>query len=142
MIFKLVYFSLRSLQFRYLFSYKSSADYAYTWSGIRAPLWLDQLLCVVEDVSGTHYLRNLFRQLTEERGTSECPLLWRLYLQFVAAFDSPTQVKHVFYKSLQQCPWVKVNDLFVSIIFLFLFNLGFLIYSSVKIKNVTVLYNQ
>uniref|UniRef100_A0A1B6MGW1 Protein NRDE2 homolog n=1 Tax=Graphocephala atropunctata TaxID=36148 RepID=A0A1B6MGW1_9HEMI len=58
-------------------------------------------------VGGSHYLKNLLRQLTSERTTRECPLMWRLALQLAAASESAAQVKATFYKCLQACPWVK-----------------------------------
>ncbi|XP_054262379.1 nuclear exosome regulator NRDE2 isoform X2 [Macrosteles quadrilineatus] len=57
--------------------------------------------------TGRAFLKNLLRQLAEEEVTRQCPLVWRLYLQLVAAQESDTQVKATFYKALQACPWFK-----------------------------------
>ncbi|XP_046689261.1 nuclear exosome regulator NRDE2 isoform X2 [Homalodisca vitripennis] len=63
---------------------------------------------IIEDsVGGTHYLKNLLRQLTSERKTRECPLILRLALQLAAVTESAVQIKATFYKCLQACPWVK-----------------------------------
>jgi hypothetical protein len=36
-----------------------------------------------------------------------CPLLWQLYLRYVGFKASPEATRVVFYKALEDCPWVK-----------------------------------
>ncbi|XP_065347383.1 nuclear exosome regulator NRDE2 [Cloeon dipterum] len=36
-----------------------------------------------------------------------CPLLWQLYLRYVGFKATPETIRTVFYKALEDCPWVK-----------------------------------
>ncbi|KAM5337407.1 nuclear exosome regulator NRDE2 [Glossophaga mutica] len=56
----------------------------------------------------THRIRALFENATRSDHGSQCPLLWRMYLNFLVSLGNKERSKGVFYKALQNCPWAKV----------------------------------
>ncbi|XP_036986114.2 nuclear exosome regulator NRDE2 isoform X2 [Artibeus jamaicensis] len=56
----------------------------------------------------THRIRALFENATRSDHGSHCPLLWRMYLNFLVSLGNKERSKGVFYKALQNCPWAKV----------------------------------
>ncbi|XP_024423401.2 nuclear exosome regulator NRDE2 [Desmodus rotundus] len=56
----------------------------------------------------THRIRALFENATRSDHGSHCPLLWRMYLNFLVSLGNKDRSKGVFYKALQNCPWAKV----------------------------------
>ncbi|XP_060476513.2 nuclear exosome regulator NRDE2 isoform X1 [Panthera onca] len=56
----------------------------------------------------THRIRALFENALRSDNGSQCPLLWRMYLNFLVSLGNKERSKGVFYKALQNCPWAKV----------------------------------
>ncbi|XP_021564980.1 protein NRDE2 homolog [Carlito syrichta] len=56
----------------------------------------------------THRIRALFEHAVQTEHGSQCPLLWRMYLNFLVSLGNKERSKGVFYKALQSCPWAKV----------------------------------
>ncbi|XP_012579936.1 PREDICTED: protein NRDE2 homolog isoform X2 [Condylura cristata] len=56
----------------------------------------------------THRIRGLFENALRSEHGSQCPLLWRMYLNFLVSLGNKERSKGVFYKALQNCPWAKV----------------------------------
>eukprot|EP00069_Balaena_mysticetus_P007742 bmy_19392T0 len=56
----------------------------------------------------THRIRALFENAMRSDYGSQCPLLWRMYLNFLVSLGNKERSKGVFYKALQNCPWAKV----------------------------------
>ncbi|XP_039088458.1 nuclear exosome regulator NRDE2 [Hyaena hyaena] len=56
----------------------------------------------------THRIRALFENALRSDNGSQCPLLWRMYLNFLVSLGNRERSKGVFYKALQSCPWAKV----------------------------------
>uniref|UniRef100_A0A4W2CYZ2 Nuclear exosome regulator NRDE2 n=1 Tax=Bos indicus x Bos taurus TaxID=30522 RepID=A0A4W2CYZ2_BOBOX len=55
----------------------------------------------------THRIRALFESAVRSDHGSQCPLLWRMYLNFLVSLGNKERSKGVFYKALQNCPWAK-----------------------------------
>ncbi|KAL6064753.1 hypothetical protein STEG23_024835, partial [Scotinomys teguina] len=56
----------------------------------------------------TYRIRALFENAIRSDKGSQCPLLWRMYLNFLVSLGNKERSKGVFYKALQSCPWAKV----------------------------------
>lgn len=56
----------------------------------------------------THRIRALFENAIRSDKGNQCPLLWRMYLNFLVSLGNKERSKGVFYKALQSCPWAKV----------------------------------
>ncbi|KAM5242739.1 nuclear exosome regulator NRDE2 isoform 1-T3 [Hipposideros larvatus] len=56
----------------------------------------------------THRIKALFENAIRSDSGSQCPLLWRMYLNFLVSLGNKERSKGVFYKALQNCPWAKV----------------------------------
>nr|XP_036847376.1 nuclear exosome regulator NRDE2 isoform X1 [Manis javanica] len=56
----------------------------------------------------THRIKALFENAMQRDSGSQCPLLWRMYLNFLVSLGNKERSKGVFYKALQNCPWAKV----------------------------------
>ncbi|XP_039739942.1 nuclear exosome regulator NRDE2 [Pteropus medius] len=56
----------------------------------------------------THRIKALFENAMRSDNGSQCPLLWRMYLNFLVSLGNKERSKGVFYKALQNCPWAKV----------------------------------
>ncbi|PNJ64922.1 NRDE2 isoform 5 [Pongo abelii] len=55
-----------------------------------------------------HRIQALFENAMRSDSGSQCPLLWRMYLNFLVSLGNKERSKGVFYKALQNCPWAKV----------------------------------
>lgn len=64
----------------------------------------------------------LFKRITSPNMcTRRCGLVWRLYLQFVYTYYSPDICRNVYYRAVEECPWLKVGYYllkFVSLLYL------------------------
>ncbi|XP_032964018.1 nuclear exosome regulator NRDE2 [Rhinolophus ferrumequinum] len=56
----------------------------------------------------THRIKALFENAIRSDNGGQCPLLWRMYLNFLVSLGNKERSKGVFYKALQNCPWAKV----------------------------------
>ncbi|XP_063226950.1 nuclear exosome regulator NRDE2 [Bacillus rossius redtenbacheri] len=59
------------------------------------------------DRSADNRLAALFSRLQRHRAARGCPLLWRLFLRFVARRGEPEACRNAFYQAVERCPWVK-----------------------------------
>ncbi|KAJ3665779.1 hypothetical protein Zmor_001254 [Zophobas morio] len=62
------------------------------------------------EISGSQKNRMLalFRRITRpDMCTRRCGLVWRLYLQFIHAYFDPALVRNVYYRAVEECPWLK-----------------------------------
>ncbi|XP_068942085.1 nuclear exosome regulator NRDE2 isoform X1 [Petaurus breviceps papuanus] len=53
-------------------------------------------------------IKALFENAIQSDNGSNCPLLWRMYLNFLVSLGNKERSKGVFYRALQHCPWAKV----------------------------------
>ncbi|KAK2538190.1 Nrde2 [Columba livia] len=56
----------------------------------------------------TNRIIALFEHAVQSENGAHCPLLWRMYLNFLASVGNKEKSKGLFYKALQNCPWAKV----------------------------------
>ncbi|XP_065492011.1 nuclear exosome regulator NRDE2 [Caloenas nicobarica] len=56
----------------------------------------------------TNRIIALFEHAVQSENGTHCPLLWRMYLNFLASIGNKEKSKGLFYKALQNCPWAKV----------------------------------
>ncbi|KAM6392986.1 nuclear exosome regulator NRDE2 isoform 2-T2 [Pluvialis apricaria] len=56
----------------------------------------------------TNRIVALFEHAVQSENGTHCPLLWRMYLNFLASLGKIEKSKGLFYKALQNCPWAKV----------------------------------
>ncbi|KFP81633.1 Protein NRDE2, partial [Apaloderma vittatum] len=56
----------------------------------------------------TNRIIALFEHAVQSENGTHCPLLWRMYLNFLASLGKKEKSKGLFYKALQNCPWAKV----------------------------------
>ncbi|TRZ00694.1 hypothetical protein DNTS_009532 [Danionella cerebrum] len=52
-------------------------------------------------------IRYLFESATATEAGAHCPLLWRMYLNFMVCDGNSERASGIFYKALQEVPWVK-----------------------------------
>lgn len=62
---------------------------------------------VVMETGITNQLRAWFEVAVNQQKSQRCILLWRLYMFFEEQLNKHNNVKAVFYRALQQCPWAK-----------------------------------
>ncbi|XP_027787305.2 nuclear exosome regulator NRDE2 isoform X1 [Marmota flaviventris] len=67
-----------------------------------------EIHATIPETGLTHRIRALFENAVRSDHGSQCPLLWRMYLNFLASLGNKDRSKGVFYKALQNCPWAKV----------------------------------
>ncbi|XP_073205517.1 nuclear exosome regulator NRDE2 isoform X6 [Lepidochelys kempii] len=53
-------------------------------------------------------IKTLFEHAIQSENGTHCPLLWRMYLNFLFSVGDKERSKGLFYKALQNCPWAKV----------------------------------
>nr|XP_048711760.1 nuclear exosome regulator NRDE2 isoform X4 [Caretta caretta] len=53
-------------------------------------------------------IKTLFEHAIQSENGAHCPLLWRMYLNFLFSLGDKERSKGLFYKALQNCPWAKV----------------------------------
>ncbi|NWI11600.1 NRDE2 protein, partial [Crypturellus soui] len=56
----------------------------------------------------TNRIIALFEHAVQSENGTHCPLLWRMYLHFLASLGKTEKSKGLFYRALQNCPWAKV----------------------------------
>ncbi|XP_005285443.3 nuclear exosome regulator NRDE2 isoform X1 [Chrysemys picta bellii] len=56
----------------------------------------------------TNRIKALFEHAIQSENGAHCPLLWRMYLNFLFSLGNKERSKGLFYKALQNCPWAKV----------------------------------
>ncbi|KAM9555706.1 nuclear exosome regulator NRDE2 isoform 1-T1 [Guaruba guarouba] len=56
----------------------------------------------------TNRIVALFEHAVQSENGTHCPLLWRMYLNFLVSVGKKEESKGLFYKALQNCPWAKV----------------------------------
>ncbi|KAH0620431.1 hypothetical protein JD844_020874 [Phrynosoma platyrhinos] len=56
----------------------------------------------------TNRIKALFEHAIETENGAHCPLLWRLYIDFMVSLGDKEKSKGLFYRALQNCPWTKV----------------------------------
>ncbi|XP_067153024.1 nuclear exosome regulator NRDE2 isoform X2 [Apteryx mantelli] len=56
----------------------------------------------------TNRIVALFEHAVQSENGTHCPLLWRMYLNFLASLGKTERSKGLFYRALQNCPWAKV----------------------------------
>lgn len=54
-------------------------------------------------------MKALLLKLTKDEVTKECPLIWRIYLQYCSRYETETKFRDTFYMAIENCPWVKVS---------------------------------
>uniref|UniRef100_A0A3P9HV10 NRDE-2, necessary for RNA interference, domain containing n=1 Tax=Oryzias latipes TaxID=8090 RepID=A0A3P9HV10_ORYLA len=52
-------------------------------------------------------IRGLFETATKTEDGAHCPLLWRMYIHFLVSDGKVDKARAIFYKALQNIPWVK-----------------------------------
>ncbi|XP_060026739.1 nuclear exosome regulator NRDE2 isoform X1 [Lagenorhynchus albirostris] len=67
-----------------------------------------EVYATIPETGLTHRIRALFENAMRSDYGSQCPLLWRMYLNFLVSLGNKERSKGVFYKALQNCPWAKV----------------------------------
>ncbi|XP_047397664.1 nuclear exosome regulator NRDE2 isoform X1 [Sciurus carolinensis] len=67
-----------------------------------------EIHATIPETGLTHRIRALFENAVRSDNGSQCPLLWRMYLNFLVSLGNKERSKGVFYKALQNCPWAKV----------------------------------
>ncbi|XP_005390339.1 PREDICTED: protein NRDE2 homolog [Chinchilla lanigera] len=67
-----------------------------------------EIHATIPETGLTHRIRALFEHALRSDSGSQCPLLWRMYLNFLVSLGNKERSKGVFYKALQNCPWAKV----------------------------------
>jgi hypothetical protein len=48
-----------------------------------------------------------YEKLVGHFESRHCPIIWRLYLRYVGSRGTPDKIKSIFYKALEDCPWVR-----------------------------------
>ncbi|XP_071413781.1 nuclear exosome regulator NRDE2 isoform X1 [Pithys albifrons albifrons] len=64
--------------------------------------------CTIPETGLTNRIIALFEHAVQSENGTHCPLLWRMYLSFMASLGKKEKSKGLFYKALQNCPWAKV----------------------------------
>ncbi|XP_023061209.1 nuclear exosome regulator NRDE2 isoform X3 [Piliocolobus tephrosceles] len=67
-----------------------------------------EIHATIPEIGLTHRIQALFENAMRSDSGSQCPLLWRMYLNFLVSLGNKERSKGVFYKALQNCPWAKV----------------------------------
>ncbi|KAG9336654.1 hypothetical protein JZ751_003001 [Albula glossodonta] len=66
-----------------------------------------EVFSTIPENGHSHRIRALFESaIASERGAC-CPLLWRMYLNFLVSEGNLERGRGIFYKALQEIPWVK-----------------------------------
>ncbi|KAJ8341255.1 hypothetical protein SKAU_G00335460 [Synaphobranchus kaupii] len=55
----------------------------------------------------SHRVRALYEYAVASEHGAHCPLLWRMYLSFLVSEGNSERGRGIFYKALQEIPWVK-----------------------------------
>ncbi|XP_045418021.1 nuclear exosome regulator NRDE2 isoform X1 [Lemur catta] len=68
-----------------------------------------EVYTTIPETGLAHRIKALFENAMRSDSGSQCPLLWRMYLNFLVSLGNKERSKGVFYKALQNCPWAKVR---------------------------------
>ncbi|XP_059229514.1 nuclear exosome regulator NRDE2 isoform X1 [Mustela nigripes] len=66
-----------------------------------------EIHATIPETGLAHRIRALFESTLQSDHGRLCPLLWRMYLNFLVSLGNKERSKGVFYKALQNCPWAK-----------------------------------
>ncbi|XP_009073864.1 PREDICTED: protein NRDE2 homolog, partial [Acanthisitta chloris] len=67
-----------------------------------------EIHCTIPETGLTNRIVALFEHAVQSENGTHCPLLWRMYLNFMASLGKKEKSKGLFYKALQNCPWAKM----------------------------------
>ncbi|KAG6934970.1 NRDE-2, necessary for RNA interference, domain containing [Chelydra serpentina] len=67
-----------------------------------------EIYSTIPETGLTNRIKALFEHAIQSENGAHCPLLWRMYLNFQFCLGNKERSKGLFYKALQNCPWVKV----------------------------------
>ncbi|XP_004476119.2 nuclear exosome regulator NRDE2 [Dasypus novemcinctus] len=67
-----------------------------------------EIHATIPETGLTNRIKALFENAIRSDSGSQCPLLWRMYLNFMVSLGNKERSKGIFYKALQNCPWAKV----------------------------------
>ncbi|XP_007575926.1 protein NRDE2 homolog isoform X1 [Poecilia formosa] len=68
---------------------------------------LDEALPILPENGLSNRIRGLFEGATSTEIGAHCPLLWRMYIHFLVSEGKVDKARGIFYKALQNIPWVK-----------------------------------
>uniref|UniRef100_A0A3B5M2T3 Uncharacterized protein n=1 Tax=Xiphophorus couchianus TaxID=32473 RepID=A0A3B5M2T3_9TELE len=68
---------------------------------------LDEALPILPENGLSNRIRGLFEGATSTEMGAHCPLLWRMYIHFLVSEGKVDKARGIFYKALQNIPWVK-----------------------------------
>nr|XP_014341970.1 PREDICTED: protein NRDE2 homolog [Latimeria chalumnae] len=68
----------------------------------------EELHSTLPETGLTNRIQALFEHAVQSESGARCPLLWRMYLRFSVSRGNKERSRGVFYKALQDCPWLKV----------------------------------
>ncbi|XP_069714794.1 nuclear exosome regulator NRDE2 [Phaenicophaeus curvirostris] len=69
---------------------------------------VDEIHSTIPETGLTNRIVALFEHAVQSENGTHCPLLWRMYLNFLASLGEKEKCRGLFYKALQNCPWAKV----------------------------------
>ncbi|KAK3580375.1 hypothetical protein CHS0354_001490 [Potamilus streckersoni] len=52
-------------------------------------------------------IRSVLERSLKSQALQHCPLMWKIYIQNEIRFGNEERARSVYYRALQQCPWVK-----------------------------------
>ncbi|XP_028294581.1 protein NRDE2 homolog [Gouania willdenowi] len=67
----------------------------------------DDALPMLPENGLSNRIRGLFESTSVTKMGAHCPLLWRMYVYFLVSEGKTDKAKGIFYKALQNIPWVK-----------------------------------
>nr|XP_006122408.1 protein NRDE2 homolog isoform X1 [Pelodiscus sinensis] len=67
-----------------------------------------EIYSTIPETGLTNRIKALFEHAIQSENGAHCPLLWRMYLNFLFSLGNKERSKGLFYKALQNCPWAKV----------------------------------
>ncbi|XP_068539072.1 nuclear exosome regulator NRDE2 isoform X2 [Anas acuta] len=67
-----------------------------------------EIYYTIPETGLTNRIIALFEHATQSENGTHCPLLWRMYLNFLVSVGKKEKSKGLFYKAIQNCPWTKV----------------------------------
>ncbi|KAM9708280.1 LOW QUALITY PROTEIN: nuclear exosome regulator NRDE2 [Menidia menidia] len=67
----------------------------------------DEALPVLPENGLSNRIRALFENATASEMGAHCPVLWRMYIHFLVSEGKVDKARGIFYKALQNIPWVK-----------------------------------
>ncbi|KAM4724554.1 nuclear exosome regulator NRDE2 [Anableps anableps] len=67
----------------------------------------DEALPILPENGLSNRIRGLFEGATSTELGAHCPLLWRMYIHFLVSEGKVDKARGIFYKALQNIPWVK-----------------------------------